>query len=146
MLVHHFGSKEELIAAVMQEAQGKLQSLFLALRQKTDESEPATLLTALWKSITSKETLPYLHLLFEVQALALQNPKRYAHYLADNSHTWLRLIEPTLPRGGQHLARATLLTAVIDGLLLELLSTGDLQRTSKALDIFVAQLQRRKTK
>lgn len=144
MLMHHFGSKEKLIAAVMQEAQAKLQSRFLALRQKADGADPAALLTAFWRSITRRETLPYLRLLFEVQALALQNPKRYARYLADTSGSWLRLIEPVLPRGRQRRATATLLTAVIDGLLLELLSTGDLRRTSKALDVFVAQLRGRK--
>jgi hypothetical protein len=36
---------------------------------------------------------------------------------------------------------ATLCSAVFDGLLLELLSTGDRRRTTEALRLFIAHLQ-----
>jgi len=37
---------------------------------------------------------------------------------------------------------ATLCGAVFDGLIMELLSTGDLRRTTRALDDFIALLRR----
>jgi hypothetical protein len=82
-----------------------------------------------------------MRLLFEVQALALQNPAAYARYLKGTSSSWLELIEGSLPPGKSNRAIATLCAAVIDGLLLEYLSTGDLRRTTKALDHFATLMR-----
>jgi len=82
----------------------------------------------------------FLRLLFEVQILALQNPARYGRYLADTSRTWVGLIEQALPESERRSGLATLCAAVVDGLLLEYLATGDLRRTTAALDRFLALL------
>jgi hypothetical protein len=74
--------------------------------------------------------------MFEVQMLAIQNPAAYAHYLKGTSSSWLALIEAALPPSVDRRARATLCAAVIDGLLLEFLSTGDLRRTSSCIGYF----------
>jgi AcrR family transcriptional regulator len=135
MLVHHFGSKEDLIAAVMAKVRDRLQ----ALLRTVDEVRPsnaATVLLGFWKLATAREHLPYLRLLLEVQVLALQNPRRYRGYLESTSNSWLRLVEATLPGVKDRRAMATLCTAVIDGLMLELLSTGDSRRTLNALTLF----------
>ena len=68
--------------------------------------------------------------------LALQNPKRYRRYLSGTSKSWRRLIERALPQNRAKAEIATLYNAVVDGLLLELLATGDLRRTSRALQLF----------
>jgi len=60
----------------------------------------------------------------------------YGHLLEDNSLSWLALIESALPPAPDRRAKATLCAAVIDGLILEFLNTGDLKRTSEALDLF----------
>lgn len=139
MLVHHFGSKTGLIAAVMEEVRSRLQSSFQKLTS-SDRRDSEMLMLAFWHLVTSKANLPYTRLLLEVQVLAIQNPTRYEQYLADTSKTWLRLVERALPSGKNRLATATLCTAVIDGLLLELLSNGDLKRTSRALKLYIRQL------
>jgi hypothetical protein len=97
------------------------------------------LLQDFWKIVSAKSNRPALRLLFEVQMLALQNPKRYRRYLSRSSASWRELIERALPSGQKNAIPATLFTAVIDGLLLELLSTGDLKRTSRALTLFADQ-------
>lgn len=140
MLVHHFGSKEELVAAVMAEVTTKLQSSFRSLVDDLKDADHTEILPAFWSVVTSKPQLPYMRLLFEVQVLAIQNPAGYKRYLSDMSGGWLRLIEPALPPGNRRRAIATLSAAVIDGLLLEFLSTGDFRRTSEALKVFIAQL------
>lgn len=141
MLVHHFGSKEELIAAVMERVREQLQTSFAALTRDLADAPPAEVMLAFWRSITSRAQLPYLRLMLEVQMLAIQNPARYRRYLVETSSSWLRLIEPALPAGPGRRARATLYAAVIDGLLLELLATDDSRRTSRALQLFISQLQ-----
>jgi AcrR family transcriptional regulator len=152
MLLHYFGSKEALIAEVMGQVHIRLQGSFQELVENPGGKGGDDLLRRFWTVLSSRSNQPSLRLLFEVQMLALQNPKRYRRYLARSSATWRAAIERALPAKAKNPAAATLYTAVIDGLLLELLSTGDLARTSRALDLFsrecgpAARSRRQKTK
>jgi AcrR family transcriptional regulator len=150
MLLHYFGSKEALIAEVMEQVQARLQAAFQDLAANHGTTRRETLLQDFWKILSARPNQPALRLLFEVQMLALQNPKRYRRYLTRISTTWRALIEQALPSRQKSAVSATLYTAIIDGLLLELLSTGDLKRTSRALTLFADHCQsnarRRKTK
>jgi AcrR family transcriptional regulator len=136
MLLHYFGSKEELIAEVMAEVQTRLQDAFHELSGNGRDDD---LLPKFWQVVSHRANQPSLRLLFEVQMLALQNPKRYRRYLTSTSANWRRLIEQALPAKRRNAAAATLYNAVIDGLLLELLATGDHRRTSRALLLFAAR-------
>jgi AcrR family transcriptional regulator len=136
MLLHYFGSKEALIAEVMKQLHLRLQSTFQQLRDPSGGKGGERLLLHFWNALTARENQPSLRLLFEVQMLALQNPKRYRRYLRGTSASWRKLIEGSLPKTNPG-PTATLYNAVIDGLLLELLATGDLRRTSQALHLFV---------
>ena len=138
LLIYHFGSRDGLIGAVMNEAQRRVQHSFGELMRGAGNK---AVLRTFWDWTTDPRNTPYLRLLFEVQVLALQNPAAFAHYLKGISSSWLALIETALPPSADRRARATLCAAVIDGLLLEFLSTGDLRRTSSALDIFGSLLR-----
>jgi AcrR family transcriptional regulator len=142
MLLHYFGSKEKLIAQVMAQVHARLQASFHDLRGNVAGKNPDDLLVRFWKVLSAGPNQPALRLLFEVQMLALQNPRRYRRYLARSSATWRAAIEGALPSKQKGGVTATLYTAVIDGLLLELLSSGDLARTSRALALFAEQCQR----
>jgi AcrR family transcriptional regulator len=151
MLLHYFGSKEALIAEVMAQVQARLQKALGDLQRDLLGKGEKNLLRDFWQVLSSKANQPSLRLLFEVQVLALQNPKRYRRYLTQSSATWRKLIERALPPKQKSAATATLYNAMIDGLLLELLSTGDIRRTSRALILFASQCQpvvrrRRKTR
>lgn len=139
LLVYHFGSKEQLITAVMDEVRSHFQAAFGA----STTGRPGSLLDQpmmmFWKSLTRPANVPYLRLLVEVQVLALQNPEQYARYLERASTSWIEVIEQILPPSKRTRATATLCAAVIDGLMLELLSTGDRRRTTEALNLFIAQ-------
>jgi len=136
MVLHYFGSKEGLIAEVMEQVQARLQNGFQALRDSKNGRPGKDLVLRFWRVLSSRDNQPFLRLLFEVQMLALQNPGRYRRYLSRTSSSWRRLIERALPAKDKSAAIATLYNAVIDGLLLELLATGDLRRTSRALQLF----------
>jgi AcrR family transcriptional regulator len=136
MLLHYFGSKEALISEVMEQVQTRLQDAFQALRDSANGRAREELLPKFWRVLSNKNNQPSLRLLFEVQMLALQNPGRYRRYLDRTSNSWRRLIGRALPAKDRTAATATLYNAVIDGLLLELLATGDLRRTSRALQLF----------
>jgi len=66
----------------------------------------------------------------------------YAQYLSDTSTSWLAVIEHGLPESPERRTIATLCSAVIDGLVLDYMSSGQLDRTSAALHFFVALLER----
>jgi AcrR family transcriptional regulator len=133
LLIYHFGSKEGLLEAIMGEVRVRAQRSFTESMAKAGQSGA---LKQFWDWATAARNSRYVRLLFEVQTLALHNPGLYAHLLEGNSLSWLALIESALPPSAERRAKATLCAAVIDGLLLEYLNTGDLQRTSEALDLF----------
>jgi len=141
MLVHHFGSKEGLITAVMDQVRARLQSLFEPLvADANDRLGRTQVMLSFWKVTTSGKNLPYMRLLFEVQILAIQNPARYRRYLMETSSSWMGLVERALPPGRSSTALATLSTATIDGLMLDYLSTGDLRRTTRAVEFFLERM------
>jgi AcrR family transcriptional regulator len=140
LLIYHFGSRDGLIGAVMDEGHRRVQRSFSELMLVAGNKP---VLRRFWDWTTDPRNSPYLRLMFEVQMLAIQNPAAYAHYLKGTSSSWLALIEAALPPSVDRRARATLCAAVIDGLLLEFLSTGDLRRTSSALDIFDSMVRAR---
>ena len=136
MLLHYFGSKEALITEVMGQVQRRLQESFEELLESRRVGPKKDLLLEFWSVLSSTKNRAFLRLLFEVQMLALQNPKRYLRYLSRTSKSWRGLIERALPQKRAKAEIATLYNAVVDGLLLELLATGDLRRTSRALQLF----------
>ncbi|WP_176059540.1 TetR/AcrR family transcriptional regulator [Paraburkholderia sp. BCC1876] len=135
LLIFHFGSKDGLIAEVMGEVRQRAQQSFTALMR---ESGGQGGMKIFWQWSTHANNVPYVRLLYEVQVLAMQNPAVYAPFMDDNSSNWLSFVESTLPPSPQRRATATLYVAVIDGLMLEFLSTGDLARTSAALGVFIS--------
>jgi AcrR family transcriptional regulator len=140
LLIYHFETKEGLIATVMDEARRRLQQSLSSLLQ---EKQGHSSLTTFWHWAVQPENSRYLRLFFETQVLALQNPQAYAKYVARNSSSWIAVIESALPPMPDRSAIATLCGAVTDGLLLEYLSSGDLERTTAALSSFEKLLKNR---
>ena len=142
LLIYHFGSKERLLAEVLDALQSGLRDSFsevLAARAGEDGEPP---LKTFWKWATSRRNFPCLRLLYELQILAAQNPESYARYLRRNSRDWIELVQTALPAAERSAPMATLLVAVFDGLFLELMSTGDRRRTGEALDEFIRIVRR----
>jgi hypothetical protein len=98
---------------------------------------------AFWLWITHPTNIRHMQLLFEVQVLALQHPAGYAHSREGTSSSWLELIEGALPPSKNNRVIATLCAAVMDGLFIEYLNTGDRRRTTQALDLFTQMMQDR---
>src|SRR5262249_36078337 len=135
LLVFHFGSKERLLRDVLDAVQARLQASFAAIASAPRDGRGP--MRRFWAWATNAENLPRLRLLYEVQFLALQNPRVFARYLGKASSRWIELIAPHLPGSLRNAATATLCAAAFDGLVIELLSTGDRRRTEQALERFV---------
>jgi len=139
LLIFHFTSKERLLLEVLGEIQRRLQTSFVSVMAGAPpRAQP---IRQFWRWATRPENLPYLRLLYEVQIIAIQNPKVFGRYLGKAATEWIGLAEGALAASIRSRVMATLCIAVFDGLFLELLSTGDRARTTRALDRFIAIVQ-----
>jgi AcrR family transcriptional regulator len=137
LLIFHFRSKEKLLGSLLDEMQARLQRSFAKLLAAKPGTRRVAPLRAFWDWGLKQENFAYLRLLYQLQILATQNPKVYARYLKRSSLDWLELIQTALPPSYRTAAMATLFVAVFDGLFIELMSSGDRRRTTRALDEFV---------
>jgi AcrR family transcriptional regulator len=136
LLIFHFGSKERLVQEAMAEVQHRLQTSFVSMIDAGPRRVAP--LKRFWHWATRPENLPYVRLLYEVQIIAIQNPEAYGVYLRQSSMDWLGLAVQAMSASARTTTMATLCIAVFDGLFLELLSTGDHARLTRALDRFIA--------
>lgn len=138
ILMFHFKSKEGLLQEVLQELHSRLQSSFLRMSSAAPGSRRDAPLKRFWQWATRKQNLQCLRLLYELQIVAVQNPAEYGRYLKKASLDWQAIVFNTLSESVRSDTMSTLCIAVFDGLLLELINTGDRARLTRALDRFIA--------
>jgi AcrR family transcriptional regulator len=141
MLIYHFGSKAGLIVAVIQTVE-EMQRVALAELDPASLS-PADTMRAMWNRFTDPSLGPQERLFFEIYGQALQGRPGAVGLLDGIIDNW---IEPAaqyaIARGATpEIARADarLTVAVIRGLLLDWLATGDRDGVNAAFERFVAQ-------
>jgi AcrR family transcriptional regulator len=122
-LVHHFGSKEELLSAILNGVRDRLR----AMSAQMQDDHP---LQGVWDWSSSPERLSFFRSFFEAYGLALRQPESFAPFLERVVDDWLPARDP---------AQATLELAVVRGLLLDLLTTGERERVDGALALFLAR-------
>ena len=125
MLLYDFESKDRLIHEVLAEIRRREASLL--------EAEVHTL-EDVWAWIAAPEREPFLRLFFEVYVAGLA--KGEAEPLVRD---WLDFLRTSWHPPVDE-ATATLMVAVVRGLLLDRLATGDKRRTDEALRVFSARL------
>jgi AcrR family transcriptional regulator len=123
-LVHHFGSKEELISAILNGVRDRLR----AMRAEIGRDREQTALHGVWEWTASPERGAFFRSFFEAYGIALQQPERYRSFLE-------RVVSDWLATGD--IERATLELAVLRGLLLDLLTSGERDRVEAALARYV---------
>jgi AcrR family transcriptional regulator len=133
-LVHHFGTKEELLQRVLN---GVRERILDAVEVPAGDRTPEELLWAAWEWISAEEHLALFRLFFEIYGRALREPERFALFRQRVVDEWLQRVTLELERQGIPSAsvrrRATLGVALTRGLLLDLLTTGDRDRVEDAL-------------
>jgi AcrR family transcriptional regulator len=126
-LVHHFGSKEELLSAILNGVRDRLR----AMREQMLEDADQDPLWGVWQWTADPAREAFFRLFFEVYGLALRQRDRYAPFLERVVSDWLGLSDPI---------EATLQLALLRGLLLDLLTTGDRARIEQAVERFRGRL------
>jgi AcrR family transcriptional regulator len=125
-LVHHFGSKEELLSEILNGVRDRLRQMRSQLVGQPDRDP----LVGVWDWTADPERDAFFRFFFEAYGLALRRPESFSPFLS-------RVVADWIPR--EHPAAATLELAVLRGLLLDLLTTGERERVESALHAFLAQ-------
>lgn len=124
MLLHHFSSRDELLVAIVDEVERRQREVLGQL-----PADPAEGFAAMWADLRRPELRPFERLFFECYARGAQGEEPYARMLPGAVDDWLAEI------GSSALARLGL--AVIRGLLLDLVGTGDEAGVDAAAQAFV---------
>ena len=132
VLLHHFGSKEQLLGELIGRVRDRMRTLGLDAEAKTHRSG----LGAVWAWVSDPDHAPLMRLFFETYGLALRRPDRYSDFLQHAVRDWLD--EPLAAVDG---ISATLAIATVTGLVLDLLTTGDRARVEQAMDRFLVLLR-----
>jgi AcrR family transcriptional regulator len=147
MLVHHFGSKEQLVTGALGAARRRQRAAFEdRLRARRGQPYPTVIADA-WRWLGSAEAQPYLRLFGELHALARQPASPYADFAQRSVLDWLPVLEEGFQADGaapdEARRSATLTLAVIRGLLLDLHALEDRDRVDAAHELFTELLRTR---
>lgn len=135
MLIHHFGSRDELLLAIVEEVERRQAGTLADL-----PDDPAGAFAAMWADLRRPELWPFERLFFECYARAAQGEAPFTRLLPAAVDGWLTGVDE---RSGGAVDPATvrLGLAVTRGLLLDLVATGDGDAVDAAADRFVAFLR-----
>jgi AcrR family transcriptional regulator len=131
MLLHHFGSRNELLLAIVEEVERRQRALLREL-----PPEPAAAIAAMWADLRRPDLRPFERLFFECYARGVQGEQPFARMLPGAVDAWLTEDETTDP------ALVRLGLAVMRGLLLDLIATDDRRGIDAAAQAFVDLVRR----
>jgi AcrR family transcriptional regulator len=132
VLLHHFGTKEQLVEEILGQVRNRLRTLGRDAEATTSRSG----LEAVWNWVSDPDQSALMRLFFETYGLALRHPDRYADFLNHAIHDWL-----DEPLAAIDDISATLAIATVTGLMLDLLTTEDRVRVDRAMERFLLLLR-----
>lgn len=145
MLIYHFGSKEGLLVAVVRSVEAAQRDFFGQLLLTQPELSPGAGIRLMWRHFTDPQFAPHERLFFDIYAQALQGRPGTSGLLDDIVDAWIEPVAAYAIERGVPLeaarADARLGVAVIRGLLLDLLATGNHSAVDAALERYIAQYE-----
>jgi AcrR family transcriptional regulator len=137
VLLFLFGSKDGLIRALLERARADELALLARVRSQGATDLPGVG-AEVWSWLSAAEHRGLLALWTESYARALIEPDGpWAGFAAGTVHDWLAVLAEAQPPAERSSAageaRRTLVLAALRGALLDLLATGDVERTTRAV-------------
>ncbi len=131
VLLFLFGSKAELVQAVLARARADELVLLDRVRATGAGGDPIALAAEVWAWLVAEEHRAVLTLWVEGYARSLIDPDGpWAGFAAATVADWLEV----LGESGSDRVEATLVLAILRGAFLDLLATGDRERTTDAVN------------
>ena len=145
-LVHHFGSKDDLIVAALRRSERVQQAIEDRWLERNPGMSQADLLRAWWRWITaSSHNLAIVRLGIEAAALDATVTGLPRRVRGDQIGLWRQQIETRLVREGVPpevaTVEASLAKAMFTGLVVDLMATGQKARLTRALEVGLARLE-----
>ncbi|ADD42114.1 TetR/AcrR family transcriptional regulator [Stackebrandtia nassauensis] len=136
VLLYLFGSKQELFVEIFTICRERQFNLLLGALEATDDTAEA--LWHLWKSwLADPKRRALMRLFFDNYVHSMYGHEPYREFGPKSVDQWLEALEPMAPDGPPARRSATLTLAVLRGLLLDILATGDTERVDDALRSFL---------
>lgn len=135
MLIYHFGSREGLVAAMSAAVEARQADMFRQLSQQS--LSPPDLAMAMWRQVTAPDVLPFVRIFFEVVPYAIGRRSGTEAFRDGFVDRWLAI--DGLPAAAR--AQVRLGVAVVRGLLLDLLVTGDHATADAAMASYARTLR-----
>jgi len=125
MLLYHFGSREGLLAAIVQAIEAQQRSVMTAITERA--GTPREVMIGLWEQVSSPHLLPFVTLFFEVFGLVAQGAPGTEGLRESLTRPWLADAAAVAAELGTatDLTELRLGVAVTRGLLLELVAGAD---------------------
>jgi AcrR family transcriptional regulator len=144
-LVHHFGSKDELITAALARAIDQQIEVQRAWLKRSPKLTQVELYRRWWKWLsTSHRNLALVRLNYEAATLEPSVTGLAGDVRADQIGVWRHDVEQRLVSEGlkpEHAAlEASLIKATFTGLVMDLFATGETRRLTQALDEWLDRL------
>jgi AcrR family transcriptional regulator len=137
MLIYHFGTRDGLLREVLRQARRRQVETFTDLiRLRPDEPYTVTLARA-WSAISGPQGEPYLRIFTRLHDAA--GEPLWPGFRRTATTDWLAPLEDGMRSLGRP-ELATVVLAVIRGLLMDLAATGDTARTHQAFDDFLTTI------
>lgn len=136
MLIHHFGSRDELLLSIVEEVERRQAATLVDL-----PDDPADAVAATWADLRRPELRPFERLFFECYARGAQGEEPFTRLISPAIDGWLDAATES-SGGAVDRARIRLVLAVTRGLLLDLVATDDEEGVDAAAAQFVELLRR----
>jgi AcrR family transcriptional regulator len=143
VLLFLFGSKDGLIRALIARARADELAILERARPGEGPADLATMTRLTWEWLVAESHRPLLTLWLEAYARSLIEPEGpWSGFARQTVDDWLELLAAGQP-GRRRQSRAgvaerTLALSVLRGALLDLLATGEVERTTASVRAFVA--------
>jgi AcrR family transcriptional regulator len=145
VLLYLFESKDGLVRALLARARRDELELLDRLDRSASQVDLQTMALEIWRWLAAEEHRRVLTLWVEGYARSLTDPGGpWGDFAAATVTDWLDLLRtaqaPAARRSAAGLAQRTAVLALLRGALLDLLATGDLRRTTTAVERQLGEL------
>ncbi|WP_121704515.1 TetR/AcrR family transcriptional regulator [Streptomyces sp. E5N298] len=137
MLIYHFGTRDALLRETLRRARRRQRDFFGELvSPRPEEPYPSTLRRA-WRVMTGPAGRPYLTMFGRLRENAEQ--QLWPGFRRESTTDWLQPFEDGMRSVGRP-ELATLVLAVVRGLIMDIETTGDVSRADRAFEDFLTAL------
>jgi AcrR family transcriptional regulator len=143
VLLYYFGSKEQLLVKVLAHLRQRQRAAYAKMKA-ANFATPSDACRAIWAQMSSPQSEALFRMSFEIYAMALRNPRRFAEYLRNSVEDWLEFLSAPLIRRGyakaEARAHATVVLAGFRGFMLDYCASRDRQRLDRAVSLWLDAL------